>query len=201
MDSARAYIGLAAGALLISASVPYLYSILRGTTRPSRVSWGVWTLVGLVLLASYRASGATDTIWLATGYFVVPLAVFLLSLRYRAPGFSHFDLGCLTGALLGIAAWVALRSAPAAVFICIAVDAVGALPTLRKAYSDPLSEDLRAWLIGFGASAVNVLAIGDWTPRISLYPLYSVVSVGLIAMTLLVRRRVLPAGSPTESTP
>src|ERR1051326_1254967 len=119
MGAARAYLGFAAGVLLLVASVPYIRSILRGATKPSRTSWAIWTLLGLILLASYRSSGASDTMWLAAGYFLVPFVVLLLALRHGEAGFSNLDAICLAGALLGLTAWVTVKSAPLAVFICI----------------------------------------------------------------------------------
>lgn len=197
MQWVRPYAGLAAGALLLIAAIPYFRSILSGATKPNPVSWGIWAAIGFLLLLSYRASGATETIWLAVGYFLVPFVVFFLSLRNAVGCFSAFDAICLGSAGFGVAVWLLFKSAPLAVCIYVAIDAFGAAPTLRKAYLEPLSENLEAWLLGFAASAINLLAISDWSPRISLYPLYACVCTGSIAAVLLARRRVLASRPET----
>lgn len=183
--------GVVAGIVALLAMAPYVVSILRGTTRPSRTSWLIWAVVALVLLASYRRSGATDTIWLAAAYFVIPVTVLGFSFKYGIVSASALDWWCLLGAAVGVGAWLLFRSAPAALFICIAVDGIGAVPTLRKAYEEPLSEDLRGWAIAFAASVLNLLVVADWSLQISLYPVYSFALTGAISAILYIRRRVL----------
>lgn len=177
-------IGIVAAIVAMTALVPYVRSILAGRTRPSRASWFIWTVVGLALAMSYRASGATATFWVAVAYFFIPLIVFLLSIRYGDRGASRLDWFCLAGALFGLLMWWWLRSAPVALYINIAVDCLGSLPTVRKAFLDPASEDRLAWVIAFLANAINLLAIDRWEPSISLYPVYAFAIVGLIAALL-----------------
>jgi hypothetical protein len=187
----RAIIGVAAGIVAVAAMIPYIASILRGTTRPNRTSWLIWTIVALVLFSSYRGSGASDTIWLAAAYVAIPATILFFSFKFEGARPSPIEWACLTGALIGIAAWITLRSPPAALFICIAVDALGAIPTLRKAYREPRSENLAGWGIAFAAALLNLLAIEDWSPQISLYPLYAVGCAGLISLTLIIRQGTL----------
>jgi len=180
---------MAAGGLALLSMVPYIASVLQGKTRPSRISWAIWTLLALVLLVSYEGSGASDTIWLPVAHFFVSLTIFILSLKFGVGGSSLFDWLCASGAALAIATWLTLDSAPIALFICIAVDALGAIPTLRKSYQEPFSEDLRGWSIAAAASALNLAVVADWSPHISLYPIYSFALTTVVSTTLYCRRK------------
>lgn len=188
-DDMQATAGVIAGIVALLALVPYAVSIVRGKTKPNRASWFIWTFVGLMIVGSYHASGATHTMWVAGAYVAVPLTVALLSIRYGTSGAHSFDWLCLGLSLASIVPWWFFRSAPTALYINIFVDCLGALPTVRKALLDPQSEDRLAWLIAFLANCINLLAIHSWTPEISAYPMYAFAITGLIASILYLRQR------------
>ena len=56
-----------AGILQLVAGAPYVRDILRGTTRPQRATWTIWTTLSFVVLASQWASGATWSLVLMVG--------------------------------------------------------------------------------------------------------------------------------------
>ncbi len=185
----RDVIGVMAGVVALSALIPYARSILAGHTKPNRASWCIWSLVGIVLAASYKASGADATFWIAVAYAVNPLTVALLSIRYGVGGASRLDLICLAVCLLILLLWWRLRSAPVALFLTLCVDALGALPTLRKAWQDPRSEDQLAWGIACAAAFLNLFAIDSPKPQVWLYPVYAFLVTALIYALLLRQRR------------
>ncbi len=74
-------LGMIAGIIAISGYIPYIYSILKGQTRPNRATWFIWTIVGGLLAFSYMAEGDQHSIWLPLGYFFGPLITAILSLR------------------------------------------------------------------------------------------------------------------------
>lgn len=195
MERAQAMAGLIAGILAMLAVVPYIRSILSGRTKPNRASFLIWTGVGLMVAATYKASGATTTLWVALAYFVSPLIVAALSLKYGVGGASRLDLVCLSGALLSLALWWATRSAPTSLYINILVDALAVIPTAKKAWLDPGSEDRSAWQLAFLANAVDLFAIRSWAPEISIYPIYSFLATGTIVTALTLKRRPAPAVS------
>jgi hypothetical protein len=185
----RAFAGLAAGIIAVLAFLPYCVSILKGRTKPSWVSWSIWTVVGFTTLVTYRSVGATSTLWLAGAYVLNPVLVAILAIKYGTRGAGRLDWVCLGGTLLCLLVWAFARAASAALFFNIAIDALGALPTLRKAYDAPETEDSLAWSLAFAASAINLGAVDTWALRISAYPLYSLACMGLIAGTLFWRGR------------
>lgn len=180
--------GLVAGIVALLAFVPYIASIIRGVTRPSLTSWFIWTLVGVMIVASYRASGATHTLWVAGSYVLGPLIVTLLSLRYGERGTTTLDWVCLTISVGSLIPWWLLRSAPSALALNILADVLGAVPTIRKSWMAPESEDRLAWLIAFLANCINLLAVAEWTPRIYAYPLYAFATTGVVAGILCIRQ-------------
>jgi len=183
-----ALVGKIAGALSFSAFIPYIVSTLRGINRPNRATWIIWTAVGISILLSYSAAGAKETVWVAAANLAAFGLVLILSFKYGEGGWNLFDAVCLGGAAFGFALWWWFQSPLPTLYSGIFVDLIGALPTLRKSYYDPKSEDLLAWVLFFVANALNLLAIREWNLAIASYPVYMSFITFLVMAILLVRR-------------
>jgi len=177
-------LGQLAGFISLCGFIPYIAEILRGTTRPNRATWWIWTVVGATLCASYYASGARHTIWVAASYVVGPLAIALLSLRRGEGGWSRFDRNCLSASLLSLVIWWLARSPLVALVANIGIDLLGALPTVRKAYAEPEAESLASWAIFLIADALNLCALSSWSVEASLYPAYLFTLAGVLVLLL-----------------
>lgn len=190
--------GIAAAVVSTVAGALYVRDIVRGRTKPSRVSWWVLAYVNLALAASYYASGARETIWLPADYALSFLVVAILSLKWGDDTRSWVDVPCAFGAAAGLVLWWATRSGPAGLAVFIAVELLGFVPTVVKGYRAPETEHFGAWLVAVLASFLNVLAVADWTPAVWIYPVY--VFVGNAAFSLMLalrgraRTRVLACG-------
>ena len=182
--------GWLAGTISFVATARYIVAILRGGTRPNRATWWILTLVGGLVAVSYLASGARHTMWIPVSYVVGPLLVALLSLRFGEGGWTRFDRYCVVSALLGALVWMISESSFAALQCFLVIDFVGLLPTFRKSYLDPESEDRWAWLLAAIAAAVNLLAVERWEASIAVYPVYIVVGNGAIAALLFLPQKV-----------
>ena len=190
--------GRLAGLLSLAAFAPYIVAILRGQTRPNRATWWIWTTNGLVLGASYYSSGAQSTIWVPVSYVVGPVVTATLAIRYGEGGWTRFDRSCLLGAGSGILLWWWFNSPVAALLMTLGVDFSGALPTIRKAYRAPDTEDRLAWALFIAGNTVNLLAVERWQFAIAVYPVYMFLASGTIAALVLrpraaARRRTTPA--------
>ena len=178
-------LGLLAGLVTLSAFFFYIRDSVSGRSRPNRATWIIWTVLSLVITASYYASGARDTIWAAIGFTIGQASVALVSLRYGTGGWSTFDKACLAGAGLGLFAWALSGSAFLALIIAMMVDAVGALPTIRKLLAEPDSESRTAWAVFSIGNILNVLAIERWTIEIALFPVYFLIVNGVVLLLSL----------------
>src|ERR1017187_8729834 len=162
--------GEVSGVVAVIAFVPYIRSILKGETKPNRASWFIWSILGVIILASYHFSGASSTIWLPVVYAIAPVFILLLAFKYGVGGFEGLDIVCLVGAALGLILWKLTHSPETALYLSIVVDAFGFVPTFKKAFYHPASESTLAWVIGVTATWLNLLAINSWRPNIALYP-------------------------------
>jgi hypothetical protein len=184
----RAVAGIVAGALSFLAFVPYVLSTLKGKNRPNRATWTIWTAVGVSLLASYAAAGARETLWVAAANLLAFLFVLALSFKYGVGGWKALDVSCLIGAALGFLMWWWSDSPLPTLFSGLFIDLVGAVPTVAKAWKEPESENLLAWILFCAANAINLLAIKTWTVVLASYPLYMVFITFVLVAVLVARR-------------
>lgn len=187
MSELPALIGAVAGGFALLGFVPYLVTMVRGKTRPNRASWWIWTVIGTLLAGSYYATGARDSLWVPLSYVVGPLLTALLALKYGEGGWTRLDRACFAGAGGSLLLWVVSGSPLAALLVNILIDIFGAMPTIRKSYTDPESEDRLSWGLFLVGDALNLFAIRPWSLETAIYPLYLFGLAGLI--TLLLARR------------
>jgi hypothetical protein len=176
----QSWLGMIAGVLTLTGFIPYWWAIVRGKTRPNRATWWIWTIVGIIIAFSYRASGATSTMWVPITYVIGPFCTALLAIKFGADGWTKLDTICLVGVGIGLILWGVYRSPHLTLGLNIGIDFLGALPTIRKSIRDPYSEDLFAWLLFAIANIINLLAVDLWEWQIIVYPIYMVLITTII---------------------
>ena len=72
---------------------------------------------------------------------IFTLVIFLLSLKYRFKGIKKIDTLFLILALLGIVPWVLTKDPTISVIVAVGIDVVAFIPTLRKTWVEPRSEN------------------------------------------------------------
>ncbi len=165
-------LGIVAGLLAIGGYAPYIYSTIRGSTKPNRATWLIWTIVGGLLAFSYIAEGDTSSMWLPLGYFIGPLLVAILSIRYGYAHWTLIDTICIIAAVVSIIPWLMSDNASITLIANVLIDAVGAIPTLIKTYREPETEDFTAWMMFFVANVLQLFAITNWESVAVFYPIY-----------------------------
>lgn len=181
----HALIGGIAGALAFLQLFPYLISIVRGHTKPERTTFAIWSLVNIIIVSSYVAVGAQTTIWVSMVYAVSSVFIFGLSFKYGVGGFNKFDVVCLVLAVVGVIIWISTANPLIALYFSIFVKAIGLMPTLRKVYYRPDTENTVAWVMCASASALNMFALVSFAPSIAILPIYSLIGDGAVALMVL----------------
>lgn len=177
------------GLLLIEVSmVPYLISIFKGITKPTRVTYFIWSLLGFIELYSCIQIGAFDTILITTFVFINPVIIFLLSIKHGMPGRNKFDVFCFCGALMGIIVLFGLDAPLEALILTITVDFIGTLPLLRKSFLFPYTEDLSAWVIYGIGTVFGFFAITEYSLEQTLYPVFLIIEGMAILLCIQIGR-------------
>ena len=189
-----ALLGLAAGGLSLIDPIPYVRDVLRGSTRPHRGTWCIWSVLGITAFASQRADGATWSLLMIGVQAASVTVVFGLSIRRGVGGLRPFELAMMGVAGVGVAGW-AVSSEPLVATGCVVLaDLAGVLLMLPKTWRDPLSETLSTFVLAGFSGALGAAAVGALDPALLLYPAYFGLMNAVTAAVILVRRRALAAG-------
>jgi hypothetical protein len=185
----QATIGIVAGLLCLVCFVPYILTTLQGKTRPNRATWSIWLILSIVLSAIYYSSGEFNTIWLPVCGAIGQMIIVSLSIKYGEGGFSRFDRLCILGVGISLLLWWQFSSPAIALLFNILIDFLGALPTIKKSYYEPETENILTWSLYLVASTLNLVAIENWSFELSVFPLY-IFCVNVIIVALLLRPKM-----------
>jgi hypothetical protein len=186
-------LGLLAGIIGFLSFIPYILGTLNRKTKPNKATWIIWAVLGVIIAASYWAAGARETAWVPVAYAIGVIIIALLSLKYGEEGWTTLDKACLAGAGTGLALWYWSGDAALALYFTITVDAIGAAPTIKKAYERPESESRTAWLMYLVANTLNLFALSEWTLAAASYPVYVFALSAIMSALLSRRRRIIRA--------
>ena len=173
-------IGIASGVVAFGSYFFYIPAILKGETKPNRASWWIWGTVGALIVVSYYASGARETIWVPVSEAVGPAVIALLSVRFGEGGWTRLDRWCLFGAGIGTFFWWITSSAAVGLVLYLFTDLMAIVPTIKKTLHRPENENKTAWGLTFSGQLLNLFAVERWTFSILLYPLYMIFTNGTI---------------------
>lgn len=191
MENLSLLLGILAGVATGLSYVFYIISILRKKTIPARASWMIWCVLNFVVLTSYHSLKATTTIYVPLAYTFGTVIIAILSIFYGVGGWTKFERRCFAVIIISLVIWKITGSALLALSMNILIDAVGTLPTIKKVYHDPKSEDKLAWILFFVGSFLNVLAINKFTLEIALYPIVLFIAIGTVFYFIFIHKRKL----------
>lgn len=186
----REALGVGGAIVVAAAAIFYLVDIFRGQTRPQRVSWAVWAVIGVLGYGTAAAGGAGAGAYAAGVYMVACLATFAVSLhpRYGKPGGARYDWPLGAIAICGLV-WWRFGALPdgAGAALAVGCDAIALWPTMRGAIQAPRSESRAAWTADVAGNALAVAALDSHAFAGSAYPVYQLVATAAIAGILWAR--------------
>jgi hypothetical protein len=190
-----ALLGLIACVLAVIDPIPYVRDVLRGTTRPHRGTWLVWSVLGCTALGSQWASGGGWSLAFLVVQATTTVAVFLLAIRRGVGGASRGELALLGVAGIGLLGWaVSAEPLTATVFVVLA-DVVGVLLMVPKTWRDPWSETAVTYALSAASGVFGTAAVGAVAVDLLLYPVYFT-AVNMAATVVIVGRRRALRGRP-----
>ncbi|MCT0208014.1 hypothetical protein [Synechococcus sp. CS-1332] len=194
----KALFSVAAIALTFAAFFPYIRSIRAGRTRPHVFSWLIWGVTTLLVFLATWAGGGGVGAW-PTG--VSALITFFISWLAHTHGadreITASDWLFLAGASSALPFWFLTADPLWAVVILTLVDLLGFGPTLRRAYAHPEQERVGFYSLFVLRNLLVLLSLERLTLTTALFPAaVGLACVGLVALLLWRRRRLLRTGQP-----
>jgi hypothetical protein len=174
--------------------VPYVRSVLRGDTRPHRLSWTVFLMMdAMVVGAQVLAGGRLSVLVSAVGFLFAAVITALAFWTHPAgppPKNGLADWTLFAGAVVAMGAWALTRSNTLAVWLTVAVDLFATAMIVMKVHREPGSEAVKPWAIGTAAYAFSCITLASVHPGI-LYvrPVYGLVADAALVGVLVLAGR------------
>jgi hypothetical protein len=184
----KTYLSAVSFVLFIAGYVPYIASVVRGKARPSKATWIIWAALDVILAASMLRSGTLNGQMAAACFGATTVAI--LAVRKGEPGWTTIDKISFAGAFLGLAAWWLSGDPTFGIVSCLAVIAVGAVPTVTSAWREPYRENVLAWSLFEASCIAAILAIPSWTIAAAGQPM-TFMAITTTALPLLIYRRMV----------
>lgn len=157
-------IAIVATLLAIAGNVPYVLDVLKGRVKPHPYTWFVWSVVSATVFFGMFVKGAGIGALPVAASEIFTLIIFFISIKYGFKNIARIDHVYLAIALLGFVPWVITKDPTLSVVIAVMIDVFAFMPTLRKTWHDPSTENpilfgsnvLRHILILFSLQAYNL---------------------------------------------
>jgi hypothetical protein len=183
--------GYISGALFLASLIPYVRSILKGDTKPQRITWFIWMILVFIAFFSQLAKGATWSLLLTAGDAINIVIVFILSIKYGVGGFRKIDIISLIGAGVSLLLWYFTNEPAIALFLIIIIDIIGANLTIIKAWKNPETEIWIGWAMCGIGGLFGIFSVGSFNFILIAYPLYICLINSFIAVVIISRKKYL----------
>lgn len=168
----------------------YVRGILQGKVKPHAFSWFVWAILTTIAFVVQVVEGGGPGAWV-TGFTA------LASFAFAAVGLgvssrvliAKSDWIFFIGSILAIPVWYVTGDPLWSVILITIIDAAAFVPTFRKAYFHPETENTTTYALSGIKFIFSLLALEAFTVTTALYPASLVLANGIFVAMVLWRRR------------
>jgi hypothetical protein len=160
----------------------YIWNIFKGTVKPNIVTWGLWATAPMLAFAAQISEGAglraVHTFSTAFGPLLIIIAAVIKRQAFAKVKNSDYVFGLLS--IIGLALWLITGEGLLAIVFAIAADLFAAIPTVRKLYLEPETENGAIFGFGIIAASMALLTISDWRFEEYGFSLYILIIVTIM---------------------
>ncbi|MEK6833769.1 MAG: hypothetical protein AABY32_07030 [Nanoarchaeota archaeon] len=173
-------IGYISGVLVFLSGLIYIIRIYQKKITPNLVTWGIWAIMGLAILLSYKSSGAKESVWPAISGAINPsLIVILAFFRKHKSSFSLLDILCGAFGFLSILWWGFTQGNPDkvqyALYIALLADLLAIIPTIIWVTKNPWEDRPAMWILFSLGYGLGIFSIKEQTFTNYLLPVWMLV--------------------------
>jgi len=171
------------GSLLASAGgFYYLYCTIKGTVQPNKITWFFWGAFPMIAFAAQLAQGVGFVLWatFAAGFtpFLIVLAASFNKEAYWEIKRQDYLFAAI--GIIGVVLWQVTDEPNLALTFALIADLAVAWPTIAKSFTNPETEDWKAFAFGSIGFLIALLSVQVWT-----YENYAFVGYLFVVNTLI----------------
>lgn len=186
-------IAIIAAILAIIGNVSYLKDVFKEKVHPHPYTWFIWSIVSMTTffggLAKGAGIGALPT-GIAEGFTII---IFLFSLKYlfqgKAGHIRMIDNYFLAIALLGLIPWALTKDPTISVIIVVLIDIVAFMPTLRKTWKHPDTEQPLLYKMNVGRHILTLFSLGSYNIATTFHSIAMICTNTVMTWFILGRRK------------
>ena len=187
----RDALGILSVALAVLAAVIYIAQTLRGEVRPHPLSWFLFGILSLTGFLVQRDEGARQGSWTLMAMTIICFLFVAASVARGERSFSRQEWAFLVAGGAVFAVYLFTRQANVAAALTTLVDALGYGPTFVRGWSHPRKDSVTSFALNGAKFVPSLMAMDPISFATSFYPATLLVLNAAVAVTLLMRRRVL----------
>lgn len=158
------YLVFVGAAVNIYGSLLYIKDVIRGDTKPNRVSWLMWSIAPLIAATAAFSSGVR---WAVLPVFLsgfTPLLTLLASFvnPHAYWKITRFDYCCGIFSFLALVLWGITKEPVVAIAFAIVSDLFATTPTLIKSWRYPDTESGSTYWGGVVSALTGFFALQAW---------------------------------------
>lgn len=186
MELAHVLVLISIGISAFGASA-YIRDMIRGTTKPNKISFALWAFAPLVGTAAAVAANAD--LWATARIFMsgfVPLVTLIVSffLPQSYWKLTKFDFLCGLFSVVAIIIWIAADSPRMAILFAAIADGFALIPVLRKTWKYPETETGLTYLLGLAGALIIIPAIPVWNIENAAFQVYLMTANLLLVLSV-----------------
>ncbi len=190
----KAFLSALAIGLTLIAFIPYISSIMKGTTKPHVFSWVIWgTTTFVVFLAQLDDNGGVGAWPIGVSGIITILIACLAYAKRSDITITISDWIFFMMAMSALLLWHLLKDPLWAVVVLTVVDSIGFIPTVRKVYYAPYSEPLSFIILFFLRNILVILALEHYSVTTVLFPAVIAIDCVLLITLIMIRRQKINA--------
>ena len=185
------YLVFFGAALQLIGVFSYGRDVVRGKVKPNRVSWLMWSIAPLIATAAGLFSGVGLAILPVFMSGFGPLIIFILSFANKEAYWKleKFDYLCGFFSLLALVLWGITKQPAIAIIFAIISDFIAAIPTLKKSWKHPETENVYPFVTGLVNSLTSLGAVKMWGFTELAFPIY-LFFIDLSLILAVIRKRI-----------
>lgn len=181
-------IGIIAVLLNVVGMVPYIVSIYKGKTKPHLFSNIIWAIVTTIAFFTQLIKGAGPGAWTTAISALATVYICILCIKYGTKDVTKLDYVFLIAGLASIIPWLITNDPTISVIMATFIDVCGFIPTIRKTWKAPRSENLFSWVVNLIRHGISMFAIRNLVIATYIYPL-ALFFMNIITVGAILRKR------------
>ncbi|MFI5960039.1 hypothetical protein [Cryptosporangium sp. NPDC051539] len=179
----------------------YVRKALQGRVKPHLVTWTLWAIVPYIAFFAQISEGVHLPAFITLVAGLNPTCTLIVAVRSKSAHWktSVFDVVCGVSAGLGVAMWCVFSDARYAIVFAILADALAAIPTFAKSFTNPESESSFQYACLAASALITLASLDVWSFASYGWAAYlAVLGIGL-ALTIRIRGRRRKALKPMST--